>query len=207
MAVKTGFWTFEKSYFGFCNRESFSKTAERHTIRCRISFSTKWCIWVWLSWLRTIYRLSYSFQLTATLESLHVNVSISFLRRTISYTEKTYTTKNELVLSLLSTKKLLDKKLCNSVTKNVTALRLFFAFFTRTKIVTGKIFLLFEIPFNALQNLFQEYFIWRTTSGENQPLRKSTPSLGSFYVTALRNGKTSLEARDFNQKFSFLWHK
>ena len=47
--------------------------------------------------------------------SSHVDVSLSFLCRTISYTEKTNTYKKQIILSMLSASKLVDKKLCNSI--------------------------------------------------------------------------------------------
>ena len=52
--------------------------------------------------LKAICRLSYSFQLTVSLMRPHVDVSISFLGRTISYTEKTNIYKNQIILSMLS---------------------------------------------------------------------------------------------------------
>ena len=48
--------------------------------------------------------------------SFHIDVSVSFLRRTVSYTETTNTHKNQIVLIMLSASKLVDKKLCHSVT-------------------------------------------------------------------------------------------
>jgi len=81
----------------------------------------------------------------------HVNVSIWFLHITISYTEKTNTYKNQIILNMLSASKLADKKVCNSVTKNVTVLRLFFAFLIWAKNNLEKIFLLPKSLFDALQ--------------------------------------------------------
>jgi hypothetical protein len=42
LTSKTRIYTFQKPYFEFPNQELFSKNTVRHTIRCGISFSTKW---------------------------------------------------------------------------------------------------------------------------------------------------------------------
>jgi hypothetical protein len=46
----------------------------------------------------------------------HVFVSISLFHRTINYIEKTNTYKNQIVLTMLSVSKLIDKNMCHSVT-------------------------------------------------------------------------------------------
>jgi hypothetical protein len=77
--------------------------------------------------------------------SSHVDVSISFLRRTISYTEMTNTSKNQIIMSTLSVSKLVEKKLYHSVTF------VFCAFYLR-KNSLEKNFLAFKSPAEALQN-------------------------------------------------------
>ncbi len=134
----------------------------------------------------------------------YVGVSISFLRRTISYTAKPNTYKNQIILRMLSASKLVDKKLCHSVTKNVTALRLFFASPTRIKIIRRKLFLPLNSSFKALQNSLLRYLIWTATFAGNYDSMKRTSNLGSFYVTALRYQKIFLEARHFDRNYSFL---
>jgi hypothetical protein len=112
--------------------------------------------------LRIIRRLLYTFELTVQFMSSHVDVSILFLRRTISCTEKISIYKNQIILNMLNASKLADKKLCNSVTENVTLLHLFFAFFIWKK--------------NSLERIF--FTVLKTVRSptklapENFPLRK-----------------------------------
>ena len=97
--------------------------------------------------------------------------------------------------------------MCHSVTKNVTALRLFFSFFLRIIIARGKPFLPLESPFDALQHWFQGHSILRLSFAGNWSLSDSTKNVGAFFVTALRDYKPFLKSRCFNRKISILYCK
>jgi hypothetical protein len=59
------------------------------------------------------------------------------------------------------------EKKCNSVTKNVTALRLFFDLFSRLESVGRNSFLPFESPFDALQVSLTDDSRWITRFAVN----------------------------------------
>ena len=132
------------------------------------------------------------------------NVATWFLRRTIICTAMTNTYENQIYWSTLSASKLIDKKLCHTVTKNVTPLRLFFAFFTWRKEVRTNFFLSLWSTLKALQNSSVWHFIWRATFPGNHGLRTNTSNLGSFYVTPLRDQKIFPETEEFDRNYSFL---
>ena len=107
-------------------------------------------------------------------------------------TEKTQRYKNQIDLSKLSDPKLIDKKRCHSVTKNVTALRCLFSVFIWIMRARRKMFLPLESSFHALQSWFQVYFNWRSLFSGNLTISESVGNSGAFYVTVLRGYKPSL---------------
>ena len=75
------------------------------------------------------------FYIVVEFSTSHTNNELSLHQRNLNFctvvicTEKTKRYKNQIDLSKLSDPKLIDKKRCHSVTKNVTALRCLFSFF------------------------------------------------------------------------------
>ena len=98
-------------------------------------------------------------------DKLHISIQFSDCSLILD-TEKFDVVWGKLLPNMYKTWSFFDEKLCNSVTKNVTALRSFFAFFSLTVKTQGKLFLRSESPFNSLQNcqkiiLFQTLFRWK----------------------------------------------
>ncbi len=124
--------------------------------------------------------------------SSHANVSISLLRRTISYTEKTNTYKNQIILSMLSTSTFVNKK--------VSYRYVCFWHFLREEKKLGQLFFTIVKLVKSSTKFVLAHFIWTATFAGNHGFRTNISNLGSFYVTPLHDENIFPETREFDGK-------
>ena len=126
------------------------------------------------------------FYIVVKFSTSHTNNELPLRRRNLNFctvvicTEKTKRYKNQIDLSKLSDPKLIDKKRCHSVTKNVTALRCLFSFFIWIVRAREKLFLRLESLFHALPSCFQQCFNWRPSFAENWKMSQSVWKLSDL---------------------------